>query len=74
MIQSSASMSIRTIHMARPQTQKLPSNFATIEQTEVENPISSGDTVAMDCDIAMVDGSVDEGYHTNHEYKKKGKC
>ena len=34
--------------------------------------MSSGDTVAMDYDIAMVNGPVDEGYHTNHENKKAG--
>lgn len=58
--------------MARPKSEKLPTNLATTEQREVD-PISSGDTVAMDYDITMVDGLVDEGYHTNHEHKKAGK-
>ena len=59
--------------MARPQTQKVPSNHATTEQKEVQSPISSGDTVVMDFDFAMTNGHVDEGYHTNHESKKTGK-
>ena len=58
--------------MARPQSQKLPTKRATTEQKEVD-PISSGDTVAMDYDITMVDGLVDEGYPTRNEHKKIGK-
>ena len=58
--------------MARPRSQKVPSSFATMEQKKVESPISSGDTVAMDFDVVVRNGHVDEGYHTNHE-KKTGK-
>ena len=58
--------------MARPRTQKVASSFATTEQKKVESPISSGDTVAMDFDVVLRDGNVDEGYHTNHESKKTG--
>ena len=57
--------------MARPRLQKRPVKFPTPEPREVENPVSSGDTVAMDLDIDVVT-PVDEGYHTNHENKKSG--
>ena len=70
-LQPDTSVIIRTLHMARPKSQELPTKLAITEQTEVD-PISSGDTVAMDYDITMVDGLVDEGYHTNHEHKKIG--
>lgn len=43
-----------------------------MEQKKVESPISSGDTVVMDIGVAMTNGHVDEGYHTNHESKKIG--
>ena len=71
-VQPDTSTNVCTTHMARPQVQKLRASFATTEQREVEDPMSSGDTVAMDYDIAMVNGPVDEGYHTNHENKKAG--
>lgn len=40
--------------------QTMPVNFATTKQKEVEHPISSGDTVAIDFDVAMDDRPEDE--------------
>ena len=57
----------------QPQTQKLAYSRATTERSEVEHPMSSGDTVAIDFDVTMEDGHLDEGYHTNHDYKKTSK-
>lgn len=53
--------------------QKPPTNFAPMGESHVEHPVSSGDTIAMDFDVTMTDGLVDEGYHTNHENKMTGK-
>lgn len=79
-IQPDNTIRIAAIHMARksikreqPPTYKLPSDLATTEQSHIEHPVSSGDTIAMDFDVIMADGLVDEGYHTNHEIKKTGK-
>ena len=57
----------------QPQTQKLAYSRATTERREVEHPMSSGDTVAIDFDVSAEDGPLDEGYHTNHDNKKTGK-
>ena len=44
-----------------------------VQQDVVDEPLlSSGDTIRIDPDVAMVDGVVDEGYHTIHESKKNG--
>ena len=53
--------------------QKSPANFAPTGACHVEHPISSGDTIAMDFDVTMTDGLLDEGYHTNHENKMTSK-
>ncbi len=53
--------------------QKLPTNFTATERREVEHPVSSGDTVAMDSDIAIDDGLVAEERQRNPENKKTGK-
>ena len=54
-------------------TQKLPVSFASTEQSHVHHPVSSGDTVPLDSDITMEDGSIEEGCQTNHVNKKFGK-
>ena len=37
-----------------------------------EQLFNSGDSICMDPDVVMIDGLVDEGYHTNHENKING--
>ena len=57
----------------QPHTQKLAYSRATTERREVEHPMSSGDTVAIDFDTSTENGPLDEGYHTNHDNKKTRK-
>ena len=69
-----------TYHMARKSTnqgqqaaQRMPIVVVAAKQPPTEQPISSGDTVAMEADSTVADGQVDEGYHTNYENKESGK-
>lgn len=66
-------MARKSIKREQQQMQKLPTNFATTEEDQVEHPASSGDTIVMDFDVTMVDALVDEGHHGNHENKKTSK-
>ena len=54
-------------------TQKLPVSFANTEQSHNHHPVSSGDTIPLDSDITMEDGSMDEGCQTNNLNKRFGK-
>ena len=65
-------MARKSIKSERP-TQKLPVSFANAEQSHVHQPVSSGDTIPLDSDITMEDGSMDEGCQTNHLNKRFGK-
>ena len=64
-------MARKSIKSERP-TQKLPVSFANTEQSHVHHPVSSGDTIPLDSDITMEDGSMDEGCQANHLNNKFG--
>ncbi len=66
-------MARNPVKREQPLKQKLPANVTATEPREVEHPVSSGDTVAMDFDIAIEDGPVAEEHRRNFENKKTGK-
>ena len=63
----------RKVKREQQAAQTMPITFAATEQDPVEQPVSSGDTIALDSDVTMADGQGDDGYQTNHESKKTGK-
>ena len=65
-------MARKSIKSERP-TQKLPVSFASTEQSHDHHPVSSGDTIPLDSDVTMEDGSMDEGCQTNYLNRKLGK-
>ena len=66
-------MARKSIKSERPPIQKLPVSFADTEQSHAYHPVSSGDTIALDSDITMEDGTVDDGCQTNRSNKRFGK-
>ncbi len=63
----------RKIKREQQAAQKMTITFAATEQDPVEQPVSSGDTIALDSDVTMTDGHGDDGYRTNRENKKTGR-
>ena len=61
-------MARKSIKSEQLQAQRTPVAVVATEQ-----PISSGDTIAIDSDVTMTDGPRDEGHHMVHEHKKTGK-
>ena len=66
-------MARKTIKREQQTTPKMPITFVAVEQDPVEQPISSGDTVAIESDATMTDGQVDEGHQTKRKHRKAGK-
>lgn len=66
-------MARKPIKREQQAVQRMPITFVATEQDTMEQPVSSGDTIAIDSDVTMTDGRADEGYQTNHENKKTGK-
>ena len=66
-------MARKPIKREKQAVQAMPITFAATEQDTMKQPVSSGDTIAIDSDVTMIDGQVDEGYQTNYENKKTGK-
>ena len=66
-------MARNPVKREQPLKQKLPTNVTATERREVEHPVSSSDTVAMDFGIAIEDGPVAEEQQRNIENKKTGK-
>ena len=48
--------------------QKLPVNLAATERQEVQDPLSSGDTIAIDYDVPMEDAAIND--HDNEKTSK----
>lgn len=63
-------MARKTIKREQQTTPKMPITFVAVEQDPVEQPISSGDTVAIESDATMTDGQVDEGHQTKRKHRK----
>ena len=66
-------MARKSIKQEQQAAQKMPLTFVAADETPIEQPISSGDTIAIDSDATMTDGQVEEGSETNRGHKKTGK-
>ena len=66
-------MARKSFKQEKESAQRIPISFVTAEQSHFEQPMSSGDTIAIDSDATMTDGQVDDTYQTNRENKRTGK-
>ncbi|KAF6240067.1 hypothetical protein HO173_001677 [Letharia columbiana] len=63
-------MARKSIKREQQAAQRMPVTRVAAEQNPNEQPISSGDTIAIDSDVTMTDGQADEGYQKNREHKR----
>ena len=61
-------MARKSYKMEQQSAQRIPIIGVGAEQDHIDQPVSSGDTIALDTDFAMTDGN-----QTIHENKKTGK-
>lgn len=66
-------MARKSIKREQQAAQRMPVTYVAAEQNPNEQPISSGDTIAIDSDVTMTDGQADKGYQKNREHKRTGK-
>ena len=66
-------MARKLIKPEQQSIQTMPITYVAAEQDSIEQPISSGDTIAVDSDVTMTEGQVDEGDQMIYENRKTGK-
>lgn len=67
-------MARKSYKMEQESAQRIPIIGVGAEQDHIEQPVSSGDTIALDSDATMMDGQKDDdGHRTIRENENTGK-